>query len=431
MTNVLSRTAALVAVGALAFGVTACGNKNSGGPAGQAEQKSLVYRSSWGEQEPQAKIFKAILDDFAKQNNVKVDAKFVGRKGTENLPTEMAAGQGPDLFDVATDNLPGWRAQNLAAPLDDLLTKQVPGEGKTVGDVLPESVRQAASDDKGMGFLPHTVISTAVWYDAAKRPELADNPPRSWADLIAFLDKEKAAGRTAIGQDGTIPFYNVYWFYSALVRANGAGSLLALSKDAAAWDKPEVLAAAKQVEQLTKGGYFQKDHMATKYPAAQDDWAQGNSALNINGTWLASEVKAKTPAGAKIRSFQLPAGGKDSVEVGALGWGVNVKGKNVGTAKEFLAFALQSKHLSRISTEALNIPSRPDIPAPDFLADVQKAIAEAPAVHKTYDTLAADKAYWVDLLLPLDDQLLAGKIDAAEFVAQGKKKTADYLANKG
>lgn len=416
---------AVIAIGALVFAASACGQKNSSAPANA--QESLVYRSSWGADEPQAKIFKTIFDDFAKQSGAKVEVSFVGRKGNENLPAEMASGQGPDLFDTSTDNIAAMTAQNLAAPLDDVLNAQVPGEGKTVKDVLVDPVRQASGTDKGLAFIPHTVISTAVWYDSAKRGEIN---PQSWEEFIAYLDTAKKEGRTPIGQDGTINFYNVYWFYSILVRAQGAGSLKALSTDAAAWDKPEVLEAAKKVEQLAKGGYFQKDFMATKFPAAQDAWAQGQYDLNINGSWLASETKPKLAASAKIASFQLPVGGKNSVEVGTLGWGVNAKGKNVATAKKFLAFALQKKYMEQISSVALNIPARADVPAPAHLSGVQQAVTQAGVTHKTYDDAAADKTWWNDLFLPLQDKLLSGEIDAAAFVAKGKKKTADHLAGK-
>ncbi|WP_144628411.1 ABC transporter substrate-binding protein [Arthrobacter woluwensis] len=419
---------AVVLAGAVATGASACGQKNS---ASAAAERTLSYRSIWSADEPQAKILKSALDDFAQQEGVKVDVKFVGRTGGDALTTEMAAGKGPDLFDAGSDNLPAWRAQNLAAPVDDVLKMPVPGEnGKTVGDLVPAALQKAASDDKGLGFLPHTAISTAVWFDAAKHPELASTPPKTWDEFVAYLNKAKAAGRTPFCQDGTVPFYNVYWLYSALVNAGGSGSLLGLQKTSDAWDKPEVLAAAGKVEQLAKGGYFQPNFIATKYPAAQNDWVQGKCDLNINGTWLASEVASATPSGAQIRSFQLPVGGKDSVEAGALGLGVNAKGKNAEDAKKFLAFFEQSKYQKRIADEAKNIPARSDVPAPKALSDAQKALAEAKDVHLTYDTAAGNKGWWNDMFLPLDDQLLQGKISAAQFVQQGKQKSAQIMAGQ-
>lgn len=414
----------MLTVGALALSVGACGKKNGSATS----EKELVYTSSWGADEPQGKLIKSIADDFTEATGTKVDLKFVGRKGTDTLPTEMNAGQGPDLFDTSTDSVGAFVTQNLAAPLDDVLDMKVPGEGKKVRDVLPESVVNASTDKDHVRFMAHTVISTAVWYDAAKHAGLA---PKTWDEFIACLDKAKKDGRTPLGQDGTVNFYNAYWFYSALVRSEGAGSLNALRKDPAAWDKPAVLAAAEKVEQLADGGYFQKDFMATKYPAAQDAWAQGKYDLNLNGTWLAAETDAKLAKGTEVASFQLPAGGKNSVEVGTLGWGVNAKGHNIEAAKEFLAFAMQKKYAEKISTAAHNIPARPDVPAPGYLAGVQKDVAEAKFTHRTYDDMVTDKNWWNNVFLPLDDELLSGKIDAATFVKTGKKKVTDYLASKG
>ena len=416
----MRKMTALLLIGAL--GLTACGKKNSTEPA----QQSLSYRSSWGAAEPQAKIIKTIMDDFAKETGTKVDLKFVGRTGNENLNAEMASGQGPDLFDTTTGDIDTLTAQNIIGPLDDLENTQIPGEGKTVKEVLPEPVRRASSGKNGLAFVPHTIISTAIWYDAAKHPGLN---PQTWDEFIAFLDESKKAGRTPIGQDGTIAFYNVYWFYALLVGANGAGSLAELGKDSANWDKPQVLDAAKKVEQLAKGGYFQRDFMATKFPAAQNAWAAGTYDLNLNGTWLASEVQPQLAPGFKVASFQIPAGGKKSIEVGTLGWGVNAKGKNVATAKKFLAFALQKKYMEQFSTVALNISSRGDVPAPANMADLQKAILEAKETHLSYDYAGADKTWWGDMFLPLSDKLLSGKIDAATFIREGKKQTADHLAN--
>ncbi|MFE6736519.1 ABC transporter substrate-binding protein [Microbacterium sp. NPDC057650] len=417
---------AMAAVGAITLTLAGCGQKN-GGATSEGEQV-LVYRSIWSKEEPQAKILQTALDDFSKAEDVKVEVEFLGRTGGDALNTEIAAGKGPDMFDAGSDNLPAWRAQKLALTLDDVLKMEIPGEGKTVGETYPESVLKAASDKDGLGFMPHTAISTAVWFDAAKHPDLASNPPKSWDEFIAYLDSAKAAGRVPICQDGTVPFYNVYWFSSALLNANGAGSLLALQQKADAWDGPEVKEAAEHVAQLAAGDYFQPNFMATKYPAAQNDWIQGKCDLNINGTWLASEVAPATPEGAKISSFQLPVGGKQSVEVGSLGLAVNAKGKHPDVAKKFLAFFAQEKYQGLISSEAKNIPARGDVAAPEALKTAQTAIADAKAVHLTYDTAAGNKSWWNDLFLPLDDQLLSGKISAADFLAQGKDKTTQFLA---
>jgi raffinose/stachyose/melibiose transport system substrate-binding protein len=154
--------------------------------------------------------------------------------------------------------------------------------------------------------------------------------------------------------------------------------------------------------------------------------------FNLNGTWLPSETKPQAPADAKPRSFQFPQvpGGKDTVEVGALGLSLNAASKHTETASEFLAFLMKKTYIDRIGSEALNIPSREDSPAPEALSDAQKAISAATTVAPTYDGApGVSQGWWDEVLLPLNDQLLSGKITAEQFVEQGKKKTETHLKN--
>lgn len=440
------RTALAVSLTAVLL-ASACGTKEKGtsssSPAAATSGDALAaaktegqvdYWITWGDSEPQNKIFKAEAADFTAATGIKVNVKTLGRDAAKTLVNDIASGAAtPDVFDSGTDHVAADEAQNVTANLDDVLTMPVPGDnGKTVKDVLPASVLKSADDKDGhLAFVPHTVISTAMWYDAARFPDIAANPPKTWTDFITLLDKEKAAGKTPLAQDGLVNFYNAYWFYWAMMRHGGPGSLAALGTSPAAWDKPEVLAAAKDVEQLAKGGYFQNGYMGSKYPAAQNDWAQGKEALNLNGTWLASETKPQAPADAQPATFQYPTvpGGHDSVEVGSLGWAVSSKAKHPHAAKLFLSYLLQKQVVAKIGTDALNIPARADDPAPAALKGAQDAIVNATETNATYDGGTENTKWWNDVLLTLDDQLLGGKISAEDFVAQGKKKTADVLAN--
>jgi raffinose/stachyose/melibiose transport system substrate-binding protein len=441
-----ARHAGLAAAVAATLLVSACG-KNVGKKADAAPvagssdplaaakaEGSVDYWITWGETEPQNKIFQAEAADFTAKTGIKVNVKTLGRDASKTLIQDIASGAAtPDIFDSATDHIAANEAQHVTQPLDSVLKLAVPGDGgKTVGEVLPASALKSATDKDGhLNFVPHTVISTAIWYDSARFPDIAANPPKSWSDFIALLDREKAAGKTPLAQDGLVNFYNAYWFYWAMMRHGGPGSLAALGTDAKAWDKPEVLAAAKDVAQLAKGGYFQDGYMGTKYPAAQNDWSQGKEALNINGTWLASETKPQAPSDAKPNSFQYPTvdGGHDSVEVGSLGWSLSAKAKHPNAAKLFLSYLVQKDVVAKIGTDALNIPSRADDPAPAALKTAQDAIVGAKEINLTYDGATANTKWWNDVLLTQDDQLLSGKLSPEDFVAHGKQKTADVLAN--
>jgi raffinose/stachyose/melibiose transport system substrate-binding protein len=425
--------------------ISACGVKNSGDKktdaaanvagdgfvAAAKAEGSVDYWSTWAQTEPQAKIFKAAADDFTAKTGIKVNIKYLGRDAAKNLPQDVAGADGPDVFDTATDHIAAFEAQKMTQPLDAVLKLPVPGEdGKTVADVLSPNVVKSATDKDGhLNFVPHTLISTAIWYDAARFPDVAAAKPKSWTDFIALLAREKTAGKTPIAQDGLVNYYNAYWFYELMMRTGGPGSLAALGTDPTNWDKTEVLEAAKDVAQLQP--YFQNGYMGTKYPAAQNDWAQGKEALNINGTWLPAETHPQAPSDAAPSSFAFPTvdGGHDSVEVGSLGFAVSAKAKHVKASELFLSYLVTKANLAKIGTDALNIPARSDCPAPPALKSAQDAITTATETNLTYDGATANDKWWNDVFLPLDDQLLGGKISPEDFVAQGKKKTANVLAN--
>lgn len=419
------RLALLTTALTVALATVACGQKVSGG---ESKARTLTYWSSWSKGEPQQKIIADALTAFGDKSGVRIEARWLGRTYASTLKNANAAGKGPDLYDNGTDHLAEYRGRGEIGSLAKVLTRTVPGERKTVGEVLPAPVKQAASDAKGMGLLPYTVISTGLWYD-----ESGSAPAATWDGFLTQLAGRKKDGRRPLAQDGTVNFYNAYWFYWLMMRHGGPGSLKALGADEGAWDRPQVLAAAKDVERLARGDYFQQDFTGTKYPAAQNAWAKGKHDFNLNGTWLAGETKPNQKPGFRPRVVEFPAlpGRHRSVEVGTLGWSINAKGDHPELAADFLAFATQRRYLERFSTEALNISSRADVPAPEPLKRLQRTILGAKEVNPTYDAAPAEHAgWWNDVLLPLDDKLLAGDLTAEEFVDQGRRRTAAYLKSQ-
>ncbi|MGV8883091.1 MAG: ABC transporter substrate-binding protein [Rhodoglobus sp.] len=414
---------------ATAVVLTGCGTQVTGGTP---EDTTLTYWSAWSEGEPQQLIFADIISDFEKDSGITVDVRWLGRDYISTVENANAVGDGPDIYDSGTDHIAEFRDKDAIAPMESVLDEKIPGEDVTVGDVLSDSAIAASSDDEGLGLIPHTIISTAVWFDANANPAWVDSPPATFDDFLAAAEDIKASGKTAISQDGNINFYNAYWFYWLQMRHGGPGTLAALGADAAAWDDPSVLAAATDVERLVAAGLFEPDYMATQYPAAQNAWAAGDSTFELNGSWLGSETAANLAEGFEPATFQFPAvdGGHNSVDVGTLGWTINAQGKNPEEAAQFLAYSMQSKYIERISTEALNISARSDVDAPAPLVALQAAITAADEVNKTYDEAPAlHSGWWNDVFLALDDKLLSGEFTAADFVSQGKQQTADYLKN--
>jgi ABC-type glycerol-3-phosphate transport system substrate-binding protein len=421
------------AILATAVALSGCGTKTGGGStASSAANTTLTYWSTWSKGEPQQKIFADIITDFTKSTGVKVEVKWLGRDGLATIENALAVGDGPDIYDSGTDHIAEYRSKKDVGSLTAVLNDTIPGEDKKVKDVLSSSVISASSDSTGLGLIPHTIISTGMWFDAAANPQYVTTPPATFDDFLAEAKKIKAGGQAPIAQDGNINFYNAYWFYWLQMRNGGPGTLSALGGDASAWDDPSVLASAQDVQKLVDAGLFEKDYMGTEYPAAQNAWASGKNTFELNGSWLSSETAKTAKSGFEPETFPFPSvpGGHDSVDVGTLGWSIAAQSKNATEAGKFLAFSLQDKYITRISTEALNIPARSDVKAPAALQTLADSINSATEVNKTYDEAPAlHSGWWNDVFLPLDDKLIAGKITANQFVTDGKKQTADYIAN--
>ncbi|GAA4049448.1 ABC transporter substrate-binding protein [Nonomuraea soli] len=415
-------TAVVVAGALLATG--ACGTKLQETPSSSAAPKTLVYWGKWAKGTPQATLFESVIADYTKQTGVKVDVQWLAQGQEDQVKNAIATGQGPDFYDTAIDHTAGFRAAGALGDMSAVFKTKIPGEGKTIEEVLPKSVLKAISDDKGYGFVPHSVFSIGLWYDSSRYPDFA---PKTFDDFLQLAVMEKAGKRQPIAQDGTINSYNAFWLYQVLLTTAGPGTLRQLAEDPAAWDRPEVKKAVTSIEALVKAKLFQTDYMATKFPAGQNAWAAGDHTFNLNGSWLGSETASLRAASVKPRIVPLPPvdPAKGSVvTVGALGWAVNPNSKNPQAAADFLAFAMQKKNIDRIATDAANIPSRSDSPAPVELISIQESIRNATDVSLDFDGLAAVNPKWFnDVFLPLDDKLIGGKIDAETFLREGKAQT--------
>jgi len=100
-------------------------------------------------------------------------------------------------------------------------------------------------------------------------------------------------------------------------------------------------------------------------------------------------------------------------------------------AKEFVAFFLMEEYCRAWVEETLNMTPRDGIPAPPELADLQAAIENAQSTHTDYDGVHADYPGWyLEVLLPLNAEILLGDITGAEYAEKLSTMTKDYWARQ-
>ncbi|HCT79882.1 MAG TPA: ABC transporter substrate-binding protein [Micromonosporaceae bacterium] len=426
------KVVAALAVAALGLGALAACGKDKPEAGGD---KELTYWSMWKPGEDQQKVLQAAIEEFEKSTGIKVTVQWSGRDVLKQVAARLNAGDPPDLTDQDAGALQGnlGKVDGLTG-LSDVYAATVAGDTKKVSDVIPQGLVKSYKTKDGQPFVvPYEVIGSTMWYNAAANPELATNPPKTWAEFIAVLDALKAKGRTPIALDGDIKFYDAYWTTWSIIRHGGIGLLpkAATDKTGATFDDPAFLKAAKDVEQLIKGGYIVKDFNGTKWPAQQNAWVAGKTPtdLLLMGTWAPSETGPQAASGFKHRSFPFPQveGGKGNkaAEAGVIGFAIPKKAKHADAAKQFIAFFLNKDRLAKISTEAKNLTPRSDVPAPAELADYQKEVAAAGSeLFLPYDDASAIAPEWsTNVWEPANADFFNGKLDAAGFIKKLKDET--------
>lgn len=425
---------------AMTLALAACGSGD--GQDSSETTDSLTYWSMWKEGEPQQQVLSDAIDAFTTETGIKVDVQWQGRDVLKKVLPTLQGGNVPDLVDQESgpiqSSLVGLDA---AHDLTDAYEEPIPGEeGQTVRSVIPEPYIDLMTASDGTLFMvPYELISSAIWFDKARLPDVENDPPQNWDDFTALLSGLKADGHNPLAQDGDIGIYNAYWTVWGLIRALGAGNANALVADTtgAAWDDPRVLEVGKKIEEMVAGGYFIPGYDGSKYPAIQQKWADGDADFLINGTWAPSETSSYQEPGFEISSFQYPnyatdAPGNGSVEVGMLGFAVPESAKNYDNAKKFMAWMLSKESVEGISTVTENLTPREDIPAPDSLKNIKETIDNAPMVHRPYDGIDADfPNYFPTVFQPVNNKLIFGKITGKEWVDSLKAATIKYWGQHG
>ena len=420
------KLAALVAGGALAVAASGCS------APGEGSGDSLTYWSMWKEGEAQQKVMAAAIADFEAESGITVDVQWQGRDNVKKVVPTLNTNTVPDLVDGSFAKLaPVLAETGQAKPLGEAYAAEV--DGKAVSELIPSAYLDAgdltADGADAPWMVPYSLTSDAVWFDATAHPELVDDPPATWDELIDTLDRLKADGEAPIAIDGDVSGYNAYWYVEAIVRVAGPGALQEIAADETgeAWDSPEALEAAELVQQLVDGGYFVDGYNASKWPAQQQAWADNQSALLFNGTWIPTETGPYAAEGFEYSSFPFPRVGDGGLAQRAdfVGFAVPSRAKNAGAAQQLAAHLLGKEYQDALGSDAKIIPVRADAAVSPEMATVKDALDSADGYFQQNDGISFP-GYTEKLLWPAVDQLVLGKVTAEEFVDVMKTGQVDY-----
>jgi raffinose/stachyose/melibiose transport system substrate-binding protein len=283
--------------------------------------------------------------------------------------------------------------------------------------------------------VPYETLTTSLWFNDETMAKIGATPPTTFQELLDTCTKAVAQGIACVADDGTIPDYNAYWISALTLRYFGANWLrkAIADKTGQTWKDPKFLQAAQDLQKLVKGkGDMLSGYQGSKLPAGQQAWAKNKALYLLMGSWAPADTKPYSASGFKYDSVTFPnvPGGHASSDFNSLGFAITAKAKNPTGAAKFIAYFLNKSRLAKISTDADNITSRPDIPAPSVLASVQKQLSSASEATRYLDGAQGTYPdYWANVFDVADDPLFFGNTTPQHFVAKLVSLSKDYWSS--
>ncbi|HET7397316.1 MAG TPA: extracellular solute-binding protein [Intrasporangium sp.] len=442
-----SRRAVIGALGALTVGATAAcsapGPASGGTPAQGAAPTSVS--TTLGSAPVTLKLYDgqglkgvddALIAAFSKKYpNVTITPTYdPDNVTTQNQPRQLASATPPDLVRVIS--VTAGTKNGLLTNLDAYATAY--GWDK----MPPSQLAQFRAKDgvAGSGSLyakASGFTMTGLYYNKKLAQQVGmTTPPTSVEALTALMGKAKAAGLTGMvvaNKEGG----GVFPFQLLINSSMGPDkvSKWVFNAPGATIKTPEAVAAATQVVDWNKAGYFPPSVNALDATAADALFASNKGLFFPWGNWDAANLDKTMPG--QVGFFPMPpvaAGGQvAAMSDAATAFGIPSKSRNKDAAAAFLNF-LSSDEARQIAIDNGFMPSGlaeqapPKIKEGSVLADVTKAFTDVSAANGQVPfvqnaTAGISNRAWT----PESQLLLGGSSTPETFVANVQAKYEEEL----
>jgi raffinose/stachyose/melibiose transport system substrate-binding protein len=400
------------------------------------DQVRIVYWSMFSTGEPLQVMIEEATERFMDDNpNIVVEINWAGRDVLTQLQSAINAGEQVDIVDHSNDRVRNAVVVNdLALRLDDYLNEPAYGqsEGTWLESFEPGLVEAFAEDD-GIYMVPREAYVSGFWYNVAMLEELGIDPQTTGMEWDEFLDilEQIDTGLedvTPLGADGNIDFYNNWWFSYLGIRLAGLDAFrdAAFDETGESWREPEYLQAAEMVRDLQDRDYFQRGFEGSVFPAAQQQWVNGDIAMMLMGAWLPKEMEDQKPEDFEMDMFAFPnvagGNGNDLVEYWANVYSVLESSENPEAAVEWVKYITSPDGGGGMLADAgFPVPLR-DTEIPPTHEGQFEVLAEYETMGQR-GGLNDENAEWVTGVLNLcNDQFFQLQLTPQEFI--------DCLANE-
>ena len=303
-----------------------------------------------------APVLESMKDAVAQQIGVELEIQQVafGEIGNQ-VRVSIPAGEGPDLFITAHDQIGNYIEGGLIAPVD-LGDK---------ADQFVESSLDAFSYGGELYGMPYATENVALF----RNTDLVPEPIETWDDFIAVSNALIDDGTVVNGTVFPNTNFHIYGIHTAFGGyIFGTDASGALDPNDVGLDSPGFIASGDFIEQLVADGLVPA---AADGSAADAQFIEGQIPFVINGPWA---LTAYREGGVPYSVDPLPSGpaGPGAPFLGSRGFLVNALSENRLLAETFLTeFVATEEFMGNLFAQDPRIPAF--IPTLETVDDVDLA----------------------------------------------------------
>ncbi|TXJ41578.1 ABC transporter substrate-binding protein [Brachyspira pilosicoli] len=396
------------------------------GKADDSNKKKIVYWSMWNEVEPQGQVIKAAIEDYMKKYpDVAVEVNWNGREIRKTLQPALDNNQAIDLWDEDLERtIRTWG--KYALPLDEYVAKSYDGtDGKAYQNVVIKSLLDLGktfSEDGKLYAVPYQPFTFLIMYNKDHFAKAGITKlPETWAEFKDACAKLKAAGYIPITVDDA--YVDVIIGYQ-IARYKGSDWVKKLVQQGL-WDDPAVLQAAKDWEEMYKLGYISPNVAGNKYPQGQQEIANGEVSMYLNGTWLVNEIMPTTGPDFPWGQFPYPTvpngvSGLYDLNYGGQSFQVNKNTKYPEEVFQLIVHLTTGEWDKQLAEKTYGVPMANTTDWPKQLTDAKEVFSKLGSCYPWAGGIEfnPDKT---PVITAAFTGVLTGKSTAEQFVAEVKK----------